>query len=140
MPLKIRKGYLWRKEIDNKPGALAESIAPFADATNNLQIIMGYAKASDNKKGAIEIFPVSDEKDMKVATDNGLRRMSEVTCLIVEGENRTGLTYELAHAIAQDKINLHFAMYQSFDGRFQACFGFENDEDAEKAWLTIAKF
>ena len=139
MALKIRKGYLWRKEIENKPGTFAAALEPFSKAGQNLQIVMGYAKTTEQTKGAIEIFPVTDEKSKECAKAGGLHEMAETTCLIVEGEDKAGTAYNIAKAIAEAGINLHFAMCQSVDKQFQACFGFANDADADKAQAAIAK-
>ncbi len=139
MALTIRKGYLWRKEIENKPGTFAAALEPFSKAGQNLQIVMGYAKTSEHTQGAIEIYPVNDEKSKKCAEEGGLHEMTETTCLIIEGDDKAGTAYNIAKAIADAGVNLHFAMCQSVDNRFQACFGFNNDADAAKAEAAIAK-
>jgi hypothetical protein len=133
MALRVRKGYLWRKEIDNKPGTFAQALEPFSKSGQNLQIVMGYAK------GAIEVFPVTDSKAIESAKEAGLQEMSEATCLIVEGEDRAGIAFEIAKAISALEINLHFAMCQSVDKQFQACFGFSDEADATRAQAAIEK-
>ena len=139
MTLNIRKGYLWRKEIENKPGTFASALEPFANAGQNLQIVMGYAKTTEHTQGAIEIFPVTDEKGKECAKAGGLSEMHEAVCLIVEGEDKPGIAYEIAKSIASVGVNLHFAMCQSVDKRFQACFGFGSEADADKAKASIVR-
>lgn len=139
MALQIRKGHLWRREIDNKPGTFAAALEPFSKAGQNLQIVMGYAKTAEQTKGAIEIYPVTDEKGKQSAQQAGLHEMTETVCLIIEGDDKAGTAYNIAKAIADAGINLHFAMCQSVDKRFQACFGFGNDSDADKAQAAISK-
>ena len=41
MAITLKKITLWRKEIDNKPGALADTLAPLARARTDLQAVMG---------------------------------------------------------------------------------------------------
>ena len=139
MSLNIRRGHLWRKEIENKPGTFAAALEPFSKANQNLQIVMGYAKTTEHTKGAIEIFPVTDAQSKECAEAGGLTEMKETTCLIVEGEDKPGTAHAIAKAIADAGINLHFAMCQSVEKHFQACFGFANDADADKAAAAIAK-
>ena len=139
MALRVRRGYLWRKEIDNQPGTFAQALEPFSKAGQNLQIVMGYAKGVGHAKGAIEIFPVTDSKTIESAKEAGLQEMSEATCLIVEGEDRAGIAYDIAKAISALGINLHFAMCQSVDKQFQGCFGFSTDAEASKAQASIEK-
>jgi hypothetical protein len=139
MALHVRKGYLWRKELDNQPGTFAQALEPFSKAGQNLQIVMGYAKGIGHAKGAIEIFPVTESKAIESAEAAGLQEMSEATCLIVEGDDKAGIAYEIANAISALEINLHFAMCQSIDKKFQACFGFSTDAEASKAQAAIEK-
>jgi hypothetical protein len=139
MALRVRKGYLWRKEIDNKPGTFAQALEPFSKSGQNLQIVMGYAKGLGNEKGAIEVFPVTESKAIESAKEAGLKEMSEATCLIVEGEDRAGIAFEIAKAISALEINLHFAMCQSVDKQFQGCFGFSNEDEASRAQAAIEK-
>lgn len=137
MAFRIRRGYLWRKEIDNKPGAFAKTLEPFSRAGQNLQIVMGYAKGPGHAKGAIEIFPVTDDKAVACANQAGLQEMTEAICLIVEGDDKPGIAFEIAKVIAELEINLHFAMCQSVDKQFQGCFGFTSEADANKAQTAI---
>jgi len=141
MALKIRKGTLWRREIENKPGTFAEALEPFASAGQNLKIVMGYTSASDaaKKNGAVEIFPVTDEKAKECAKKGGLHEMAHATCLIIEGDDKPGVAYKIAKAIADSGINLHFAMCQAIGSQFQACFGFGSEADAAKAETAIEK-
>ncbi len=139
MAVKIRRGHLWRKEIENTPGMFAAALEPFSKAEQNLQIVMGYAKTTEHTKGAVEIYPVTDAMSKQCAAEGGLKEMTETICLIVEGDDKAGTAYTIAKAIADAGINLHFAMCQSVDKKFQACFGFANDADAEKAEAAISK-
>jgi|ERR1700733_6920806 hypothetical protein len=134
MAISVKKGFLWRTDIENKPGTFAKTLEPFAKAGVNLQIVMGYTAAG---KSAVEIFPITDEKGKQAAKDAGLKEAHEIPCLILEGADKAGLAHEVAKTIADAGINLHFAICQSVDGKFQACFGFGNDQDAEKASALI---
>ena len=42
MPVTVKRDTLWRKEIENRPGALAAVLAPLAEAGADLQVVMGY--------------------------------------------------------------------------------------------------
>ncbi|HEY9754548.1 MAG TPA: hypothetical protein V6C97_05290 [Oculatellaceae cyanobacterium] len=137
MALDIRRGQLWRKEIENKPGMFADALEPFSKQSLNLQIVMGYAKSTDQTKGAVEIYPVTDANYVQCAEAAGLKRMAEATCLIVEGEDKPGIAYAIAKVIADAGINMHFAMCQSVDKQFQACFGFASEADADQAEKAI---
>jgi len=133
----IKKGLLWRGEVDNEPGTFANALKPFAKEATNLQVVVGYSSTKPGGKGTVEIYPVEDEKSKKAATASGLSAAIESSCLIVEGDDQPGVIYKIAQAIAQAKINLNFAMCQSVDKKFQALFGFHSSAEANTAEQII---
>ena len=42
MPVHVRPITLWRAEVDNQPGVLAQTLEPLAAAGADLQVVMGY--------------------------------------------------------------------------------------------------
>ena len=54
MAITLKKITLWRKEVDHKPGALADTLALLAQARTDLQAVMGYRYPGDQGKAAIE--------------------------------------------------------------------------------------
>lgn len=138
--LKISKGHMWRSKIEDKPGTFAKALEPFAKAGQNLQIVTGWAPSGTEKQGAcMEIFPIADEKSQQCAREAGLQEMKDIVCLIVEGEDHPGLAHKMAKAIADSGVNLRHATCQGVKQHFLACFGFQNDADAEKAKAALAK-
>jgi hypothetical protein len=94
MAITLKKITLWRKETDNKPGALADTLAPLARARTDLQAVMGYRYPGDQGKAAIELHPVSGKKAIEAAQSAGLAA-SSIPTVLVQGDNRPGL----GHAI-----------------------------------------
>ncbi|MDR3617505.1 MAG: ACT domain-containing protein [Candidatus Obscuribacterales bacterium] len=139
MGISVKKGMLWRGEIENEPGTFANALEPFAQNSTNLQIVVGYSSSKPGGKGTVEIYPVDDEKSKKAATLSGLSVANESSCLIVEGDDQPGIIHKIAQAIAQAKINLNFAMCQSVDKKFQAFLGFHSNDDANLAEQVIKK-
>jgi hypothetical protein len=135
--ISVKKGLLWRGEVENEPGAFAGALEPFAQNSTNLQIVVGYSSSKPGGKGTVEIYPVDDEKSKKAATVSGLSVASESSCLIVEGDDQPGIIHKIARAIAQARINLNFAMCQSIDKKFQAFLGFYSSGDANSAEKII---
>jgi hypothetical protein len=130
MPLTVKRATLWRRELNDKPGTLADTLKPFAKSGVNLQVIMGYTFPG---QGAVEVWPVSDSKAEQAAKDAGMQPAKDIHSLVVEGDDRTGVGYEIANAVGGAGINLHFAMMQVIDKRFLGVFGFGNESDCNKA-------
>jgi hypothetical protein len=137
MPLSVKSITLWRKEIENQPGSLASTLEPFAKGGANLQVLMGYRLPGEEKRAAVELYPVTGRAIMKAAQGAGLEA-SSIPTLLIEGDNRSGLGHAIAQAVADAGINLAFFIAQVVGRRYSAVVGFETAEDAKKS-ATIIK-
>ena len=112
MPVKVKNISLWRKEVDNKPGTLAQTLEPLTKAGADLHVVMGYRYPGDETKAAIELYPVTGKKSLAAAQKAGLTS-SSIPTLLVEGNNKPGLGYALAQAIAEAGVDLSFLIAQA---------------------------
>lgn len=135
MAITVKKVTLWRKEVANDPGVLADVLQPLADAGANLRVVMGYAMGASNR-AAIEVFPISGKGVTAAATRAGLGA-SPIACLLVEGDDRAGLGTSMARAIADHGVNISFVMAETVGRKFSAVFGFHGDADATAATKAI---
>ena len=138
MAVTVKRITLWRSEIENKPGMLAQTLKPLADAGANLQVIMTYRFPGEPTRAAIELSPVSGKKSQAAAKAAGLDRSSIPTLLAI-GDDRPGLGSEIAEAIAGAGINISFLVAQVIGRRYSGVYGFETEEDARKATSLIKK-
>jgi hypothetical protein len=136
MAVTIRNVVLWRKEAENQPGVLAATLEPFAERGADLEIVMGYRYPE--QRAAIELYPVAGKKLTEAAQSGGLSA-SSIPTLLVEGDNRPGLGYAIAQAIAQAKINITFLVAQVIGKKYSAVIGFETAEHAKQASTLIKK-
>ncbi len=136
MAVTVKKVVLWRKEVDNKPGTLAGTLAPLAQAGGNLRIVMGYALPGESRRSVIEVFPVTGKKATGAAGAAGLAA-SPIPCLLVEGDDQPGLGSRMARAVADQGVNLAFLIAETVGKRFSAVFGFESDGDATRATQAL---
>jgi hypothetical protein len=130
MAVTVKEITLWRREIDNRPGALAEAIEPLAGV--DLQLLMGYRYTGNSSKGAIEVYPIGTKKALMAAQSAGLAE-SGIRALIVTGDNRPGLGHASAKAMSDAGINLAFLVAQVVGRKYSAIFGFDTDIDRKKA-------
>jgi hypothetical protein len=136
MAITVRKIILWRAEVDNHPGSLAAVLGPVAQAGADLNAVMGYRHPSAGGKATIEVFPISGKKAAAAARAAGLSAAT-IPALLVEGDNKPGLGYRVAEAIAMAGINMTFCIAQVIGRKFAAVIGFETDDDAKKALPAI---
>ena len=138
MAVTVKKIVLWRKEIENKPGALASALTLLASAGADLHVVMGYRYPGDETKGALELWPVTGKKSVIAAQQAGLSA-STVAALMVEGDNKPGLGHAISLAIADAGINLGFLVAQVVGRKYSAVLGFESEADAGKGAALIRK-
>ena len=138
MPLSVKKVTLWRREIDDRPGALAQVLAPVAAAGTSLRVVMGYRYPEAQGRAAVELAPVTGRKAVAAAQAAGLSA-SSIAALLVEGDDRAGLGSTLAEAISGAGLNLHFLMGLVSGRRYVAVFGFGSDAEAARAIPVIKK-
>ena len=138
MPVTVKKITLWRAEIENKPGTLAQCLAPLAGAGVDLQVLMGYRIPADEKKAVVEVFPVTGKKVAAVAQGAGMSAAA-VPTLQVQGDNKPGLGHAIAQAVAEAGININFLIAQVVGATYSAVIGLDNEEDAKTATAIIKK-
>ena len=138
MAVTVKKITLWRKEVENKPGALAGTLEPLAQAGADLKVVMGYRFPGMESGAAIEVHPVAGKRLIAAANAAGLG-VSTISTLLVEGDNRPGLGHAIAQAIAEGGINLTFVLAQVVGRKYAAVLGFETAADADRATNLIKK-
>jgi hypothetical protein len=136
MPVTVKKVALWRRELENRPGALAGVLEPLARAGTDLQIAMGYRFPGYESRAAVEVAPVTSRRATTAAQGAGLQP-SGIPTLIVVGDNRPGLGFAFSQGMADAGINMAFLVAQIVGRRYSAVFGFESDADADRAAAII---
>ena len=137
MPLTVKKITLWRTEVDNQPGALANALIPPASAGANFQVVMGY-RHHGAAKATIELFPLAGQKQAKAAAAAGFAA-APIPTLLVEGSDKPGTGAAIAHSLGTANINLAFFIAQAIGRKYSAVIGFESEDDAKKATAIIRK-
>ena len=129
---------LWRREVDNRPGALARTLEPLARASADLKVLMAYRYPGDESTGAVELYPISGKKAQAAAQTAGLAAAT-IPTLLVQGDNRAGQAHAATRAIADAGINLSFFLGQVIGNKYSAVLGFESATDAQRAASLIKK-
>jgi hypothetical protein len=138
MAVTVKKVALWRRELDNRPGALAGILEPLVRAGASFQIAMGYRFPGNETRAAVELAPITGKKSAAAAAGAGLQP-SSIPTLIVTGDDRAGLGYALAQGMADAGINMAFLVAQVIGRKYSAIFGFESEADADRAVAIIKR-
>jgi hypothetical protein len=129
MAMTVKEITLWRRDIDNTPGTLANLLEPLAGT--DLKVVMAY-RHPGHERAAVELFPVSGKRATAKAEALGLSPAG-VPSLLVEGPNRAGLGFHLTGALAAAGVNLAFLVTQVVGSRFSSVIGFDTEADRAKA-------
>jgi hypothetical protein len=138
MAVTVKKIVLWRKEVENRPGALASALESLAGAGADLEVVMAYRYPGEGSRAAVELYPVTAMKSVAAAKEAGLAA-SSIPAYLVEGDNRPGLGHAISKAIADEGINMDFVVAQVIGRKYSAIFGFESEADATKGAAAIKK-
>jgi hypothetical protein len=138
MAVTVKKIVLWRKEVENKAGVLANALAPLANAGSDIHVVTAYRYPGHESKAAIELYPITGKKSVAAAKEAGFSA-SDIPALLVEGDNRPGLGYASTQAIADAGVSMNFLVAQVIGRKYSAVLGFESDADAAKCAAIIRK-
>lgn len=135
MPVTVKNVVVWRKEVAHEPGQLARTLQPLAEAGADLHVVMGYA---EGERGIVELCSIAGKRATDAARQAGLVPSPKPT-LLVEGDNRPGLGFEIANAVAERGVSISFIVAQVVGDRYSAILGFHDEDDAKKAATAIKK-
>jgi hypothetical protein len=138
MAVSVKPITLWRRELQDRPGALADSLAPLADEGVDVQILMAYRFPGEPGRAAVELFPIAGKRATAAAERGGFAAAS-IPALLVEGDDGPGLGRRLSRAIADAGINMDFVVAQVIGRKYSAVFGFADEDGARRAVPLIKK-
>jgi hypothetical protein len=138
MAVSVKPITLWRRSVEDRPGALAESLSPLAEAGGNVKIVMAYRLPGESGRGVVEVFPVSGKRATAAAARGGFSS-SSIPALLVEGDDAPGLGHRQARAIADAGINLDFLVAGVVGRKYSAVYGFADEDGARRAAALIKK-
>jgi hypothetical protein len=139
MALTVKRITLWRREVENQPGMLAGTLEPLAAAGSDLRLVLGYRFPEATGRAAVEVFPVTGKRVIAAAKTAGLEPFGNLSCLLVEGDNRPGLGAAIGRALADTGINIAFLVAQVIGRRYTAVVGFTEEADAGVAAKMIRR-
>ena len=138
MAVTVKEITLWRREVENRPGMMAETLRPLYESGTDLRVVMGYRFPGNASKAAIELYPIDGKKQTEAAKSAGLAP-TDFTALLVEGNDKRGLGLRFAEALAENNINIIFLVAQVIRRKYSAIFGFDSKEVAKTAASVLKK-
>ncbi|MCS7161407.1 MAG: ACT domain-containing protein [Gemmatales bacterium] len=139
MALEVKKIDVYVAEIDDRPGALAEKLAPLAEAGVDLAFAFARRRPDVPGKGVVYLGPIATAKGKKAAQAAGIVLATDIAALRAEGPNRPGALYDVAKVLGEAGINLRGVSAGVIAKRWVCFLAFDNKEDAQKAARLLKK-
>ena len=133
MALSIRRTQVWSGEITDRPGAAAAKLEYLVRAGAELEFVFTRPNPKKPEASVIFLAPIAGPEQMQAARAAGLGPALDVAMLVVEGDQRAGICYDLMARLAIAGINLRGISISSVGKRFAAYLAFDNVDIANMA-------
>ena len=137
-PLTVRQVTVWRREVENHPGALAGVLAPLAAVGARPGLVMGYRAPGRRTHAVLEVAPVTGRRSVGAAIGSGMQE-APLPSLLAAGDDRDGLVEQISRALGEAGLDLAFLVWQRAGPRFSALLGFDEGTDLKRAATVIRR-
>jgi predicted amino acid-binding ACT domain protein len=138
MDFRLNRVQVWSAEIPDRPGGIADVLAPLAEAGSNLEFI--WTRRLDNKpgRGIIFVAPITGPSQTRAAHAVGFNHTNDLILLRIDGSDRPGVGHFLAACLARAGINLRGLSMTAVSGKFVAYVACDSAEDTARAVQALA--
>ena len=139
MALKVSRVGVWAASLKDRPGALAEKLAPLAEAGANLAFVI--ARRTEKKPGTGVVFltPLTGRQQLAAAKKAKFKKTKSLHSVKAESPDKPGLGAKITAAIAEAGINLRGLSAASIGRKSIMYLAFDKADDAAKAARALRK-
>jgi len=124
---------IWVASIKDKVGGLAKLLAGLREAGADLDFVLARRTPEKPGLGVVFVTPLRGDREIAAAAQLGFNVTNSVHSVRIEGENRPGVTAEIAEKLAAEGISLRGLSGSVSGARFVIFIGLDSAEDAKKA-------
>src|SRR5687768_14901950 len=138
MALQVSTVQVWAREIDDRPGALADVLRAVAEAGGNVECVIARREANTPGKGQVFVTLGKGRSGQDAtAAAAGLGRVDDVVTLRVQGPDQPGLGGRVTGALEKAQINVRGVTTAVIGGNFVCYVGLDSAHDAQAATPAI---
>jgi hypothetical protein len=138
MAFKMHKVQVWSAEVPDRPGAAAAKLEVLARAGADLEFIFTRPLPDHPDNMMVFLAPITEANQVQAAQSVGFQPARDIAMLCVEGDNRTGLGYEIMSRLAIAGVNLRGLSISAVGNRFAAYLAFDNPDVVTQAIQVLA--
>lgn len=149
MALKVTKVQVWAGRIEDRPGGLAAVLGPLAEASVNLECMIGRrlhaglpgeaGAPAPSGAGVVFVTPIKGKKAQAAASAAGLDPTQTIPTLRIDGSNKAGMSARMTAALGDAGISMRGITGACIGNKFVVYIGFDSAEDADKAAKVLKK-
>ena len=132
MDLDAQRVDVWAATIDDRPGGLAEKLAPLAEAGANLEFVISRRSPEKPGKGVVFLTPLHGYAQTTAAERAGFAITQHSHSVRVEGENRPGVGAEVTKMLGDAGINLRGLSAGVLGTTFIMHLALDSEADADR--------
>ena len=137
MAYAIEKVDVWSATLLDKPGGLADKLAPLAKAGVSLEFVL--ARRDRPGRGIVFLAPIKGAAPIRIAKAAGITRTKDIQALRIEGTDKSGLGAKMTVALADADINVRGLSAIAIGRRALFYLALDNSADASKAKRILTK-
>jgi hypothetical protein len=128
---------VWSTEIDDKPGGLALKLRAIGDYGVDLDCVIARREPNMAGKGLLFVSPLDTTQALENADQMGLKKVTAMATLRVEGSNQAGMGARITNTITATGVNMHGLSAMTVGNKFVCYLSFDSVADREKAETAL---
>jgi hypothetical protein len=128
----VNKVEVWRAEMDDRAGGLADKLAPLEGAGVDLLFLIA-RRTSIPGKGIVYLSGVKGAKATKAAAAAGFQKTTELSAVRLEAPNKAGACARLLRKLGDAGINVRGVSASTVGGKYSMIVALDTADDADKA-------
>ena len=128
---------VWEAVIEDRPGALADTLSLLREAGADLQFITARRSPERASKGVVFVAPLCGDREIAAAAEAGFNVAQSLHSVRVMGRDRPGLAALLTGRLATAGINLRGFSASTVGSQFAVYLALDSYGDVEKTLSVL---
>jgi hypothetical protein len=139
MALTVSRVDVWAASLKDRPGALAEKLAPLSDAGANFAFVIARRTETKPGTGVVFVTPLAGREQLAAAKKAKFKKTKSLHSVKVESPDKPGLTTKIAATVAEAGINVRGVSAAAIGKKCILYVAFDKADDATKAARLLRK-